>query len=79
MTNQKEIELENKKIKYLRWVVDLSLMEVRWGSLSLAEAYALEESVRRFALRLFPGKEEAFRIIYSPRFRRAISERYCLQ
>ena len=79
MADKQEIELENKKIKYLRWVVDISLLEVRSGSLSLAEAYALEESVRQFALRLFPGKEEAFRIIYSPRFRRAISERYVLQ
>jgi hypothetical protein len=34
------------------------------------------EGVRRLALNLFPGKEEAFDIVYAPRFRRLLNDRF---
>jgi hypothetical protein len=34
------------------------------------------EGVRRFALNLFPGKEETFDIIYVRRFRRLLNEKF---
>jgi hypothetical protein len=75
-SKREQIRLENKKIRQLRLVVDLSIHQIRSGRLSLEEAYDLVERVRGFALRLFPGKEKAFDIIYRPRFYRAISSRY---
>ena len=36
------------------------------------------EKVKQWAVILFPGKEETFDLIYRPRFRRIIEERYPL-
>ncbi len=79
MAEKRELDLENKKIGHLRHVVDSSLLEIRLGSLTVEEAYDLERKVFSFAMRLFPGKEETFDLIYAPRFRRAIEQRYFLQ
>ena len=40
------------------------------------EAIAIVEGVKRHALKMFPGKEEAFEIIYIPRFKRLLNEKY---
>ena len=40
------------------------------------EALKIVEGVRRQALKMFPGKDEAFEIIYIPRFRRALNNKY---
>ena len=76
MADEQEVQAENKKIRYLRIVVDLSLQQIVQGDLTLDQVYGLMESVRKFALRLFPGKEYEFDLIYGPRFRRAIKGRY---
>ena len=73
-----EIELENKKIRRLRFLVDLTCTLLNQTRLSREESWELVEGVRQWALRLFPGKEEAFDLIYRPRFRRIIEERYPL-
>lgn len=73
-----EIKEENRRIAYLRFLVDLALWEIRSGRRSLAEAQRIVDQVRTQALKLFPGKETAFEIIYQPRFRRAINETYRL-
>ena len=72
------IREENRKLRYLRFMVDLALMEIRSGGLSLAQASEIVANLRRQALMLFPGKETAFDLIYRPRFQRAISETYQL-
>jgi hypothetical protein len=69
---------ENRKIRYLGFLVDLALLEIRAGRFTLAEAQNVVENVRRQALRLFPGKEAAFELIYRPRFRRALAETFRL-
>jgi hypothetical protein len=72
------IREENRKLRYLRFMVDLVLQEIRSGSFSLSQAQAMVENLRRQALLLFPGKETAFDIIYRPRFQRAITETFQL-
>ncbi|MGB8991216.1 MAG: hypothetical protein WCD80_04090 [Desulfobaccales bacterium] len=72
------IREENRKLRYLRFMVDLALQEIRSGSFSLSQAQAVVENLRRQALLLFPGKETAFDIIYRPRFQRAITETFQL-
>ena len=76
MVDEQELRTENKKIRYLRIVVDLSLQQIVQGDLTLDQVYDLVESVRKFALRLFPGKEYEFDLIYRPRFQRSIRSRY---
>ncbi len=72
------IRTENRSLRYVRFMVDLALMEIRSGRLSLAQAQDMMENVRRETLMLFPGKETAFEIIYRPRFQRAITETFQL-
>ncbi len=69
---------ENRKLRYLRFMVDLVLQEIRSGSFSLSEAGQVVHNLRRQALMLFPGKETAFDIIYRPRLQRAITETFQL-
>jgi len=72
------IREENRKLRYLRFLVDLALAEIRAGSFSLAQAQKVVENIRSQALQLFPGKETAFDWIYRPRFQRAITETFGL-
>jgi hypothetical protein len=76
--NLQAIQEENRKLEDLRSLVDRTLMEIRAGRHSLAEAQSVVEQVRSRALKLFPGKETAFDLIYRPRFRRALNETFKL-
>jgi hypothetical protein len=77
MPKKEDIKEENKRIRRLRFIVDFSIACIQ-QSMSLDEAIRMVEDVKRQALYLFPGKEEAFDIIYKPRFRRIINEKFLL-
>ncbi|NLI31518.1 MAG: hypothetical protein GX422_01875 [Deltaproteobacteria bacterium] len=72
------VEDEERKIRRLRRMVDFSLALIAQSDLSQLQAQKLVQVVREKALALFPGKEETFDLIYAPRFRRLIVERYGL-
>ncbi len=72
------LRAENRNLRFLRFLVDLALMEIRAGRFTLEEAEKVVENVRSQALQLFPGKERAFDWIYRPRFHRAITETFQL-
>jgi len=74
--DEKEIREENRKIRFLRFLVDFSVRSIQQDDLSLEEALKLVEDVKRAACNLFPGKEETFELIYRPRFHRVIQERF---
>jgi hypothetical protein len=78
VSREAEIQLENKKIRRLRLIVDLACAVLHQGRLDREESWALVEGVKRFALSLFPGREETFEIIYRSKFRRIIEERHPL-
>ena len=67
---------ENRRIRRLRFMVDFTLEYIRTQRLSHDEAILAVEGVRRLALDLFPGKEETFDIVYAPRFKRLLNEKY---
>ncbi|MGE5443589.1 MAG: hypothetical protein ACM3SR_03190 [Ignavibacteriales bacterium] len=73
-----EIAEENKKIRTLRFMVDLTISLISQGKMTRDEALEHFLKVKDFALKLFPGKEQAFEIIYAPRFKRIINEIYGL-
>ncbi len=75
---KKAIAEENKKIKQLRFCVDLTYAMIAQGDYSLDDAYLLIESLKKVALTLFPGKDETFDLIYGARFKRLIMEKYQL-
>jgi len=67
---------EEKKLRRLRFVVDFALEFIRVQDISHDHAMSIIEGVRKQSLKLFPGKEETFDIIYAPRFKRAMNEKY---
>jgi ubiquinone/menaquinone biosynthesis C-methylase UbiE len=73
---EKEIREENRKIRFLRYLVDFSLQSIQQEDLTLEEVLRVVEDVKRAACNLFPGKEETFELIYRPRFNRVIQERF---
>jgi hypothetical protein len=73
---EKEIREENRKIRYLRFLIDFSILSIQQDDLFLQEAQEIVENAKRAACGLFPGKEEAFELIYRPRFNRVIRERF---
>lgn len=78
MPTKEEIEQENQKLRYLKVLVYLSLNFIDQTGLTLEEALTVVENVKRQACRLFPGKEEAFEIIYRPRFNRLLKRKFGL-
>ncbi len=73
---ERTIREENRKIRFLRFLVDFSLRSIQQDDLLLEEALKVVEDVRRAACNLFPGKEETFELIYRARFDRVIQERF---
>ena len=73
---EREVKEENRKIRFLKFLVDFSLQSIQQEDLSLEEALRIVESVKRAACKLFPKKEETFELIYRPRFHRVIQERF---
>jgi hypothetical protein len=71
-----DIDKEDKKIKTVKFIVDLTQAILMQSDLTLAEATQLIEDTKRAVLRLFPDKEEVYELIYTPRFRRIIAERF---
>jgi len=76
MATAEEIAEENKKVRFLRILVDFSMHLILQGDLPLDEALKVVEGVKDHACRLFPGKEETFELIYRPRFMRILVEKY---
>jgi hypothetical protein len=67
---------ENRKVRFLRHLVDFSILEIQESDLPYEKALELVEEVKRAATGLFPGKEGTFELIYRPRFMRVIREKY---
>ena len=80
MTANKEALLaEERKLRWLRRAMDVAATLLRQVDLSLEEAQDVVNHAKQTALQLFPDKEETFDLIYGPRFRRILVEKYQLQ
>ncbi len=78
MPTKEEIKAEDKKIRYLRRMVDFTISLIVSSEMTLEEAQRHAAGVREFALRLFPDKGHVFDLVYAPRFRRLIQEKFML-
>lgn len=76
MPSEAEIQAEARKVRRLQIVVDLVANVIRQSEMPLAEASELVAATRRFALNLFPDKAQTYDLIYQPRFRRLLIEKY---
>jgi len=67
---------EEKKLKRLRFIVDFALEFLRTQDITHDSALSIVEGVKKQTLKFFPGKEDAFDIIYAPRFKRVLNEKF---
>lgn len=58
--------------------MDLAVTLLWQVDLTLTEAQEVVEHAKKTALELFPDKEQTFDLIYGPRFRRVLAEKYRL-
>jgi len=79
MDRREEEREENRRIRYLRYLVDFSILSIQEEALSFEEAMGVVEDAKRAACGLFPGKEHVFELIYRPRFNRAIRQKFHLE
>jgi len=76
VASKEEILEENRKVRRLQIVVDLVLNLVAQSDIPVEEASELVAHTRRFALNLFPDKAQVYDIIYQPKFKRLLAEKY---
>ena len=70
---------EEKKMRRLRFIVDLAqAVLMQQSDLTLKEAFDIMRDTKQAALNLFPDKEDAYELIYAPKFRKIISARFVI-
>jgi hypothetical protein len=70
---------EEKKMRMLRFVVDINqAVLMQQADLTLHEAFEILKNTKKAVLSLFPDKESVYELIYTPRFRRIIRERFII-
>jgi hypothetical protein len=67
---------ETGRRRRLQFLMDLTLATIAQSNMNECEAWELIDSARAAALRMFPGKDLAFEMIYMSRFRRLLAEKY---
>ncbi len=74
---QGSIEEEKKKIRRLRFLVDLTISVLyQDADLTLQEARRMVEGAEKAILNMFPDKQLTFNIVLLPRFERVLHERW---
>jgi hypothetical protein len=72
-----KIEHENKMIRRLRFLVDLTFAVIAQDDdMTLESGWEHVLALKGAAVAMFPGKEETFDLIYLPRFSRLLAERF---
>ena len=80
MNENNLIEQENRKIRHLQLLVDLTIQLLyQTDRLTYSEGLQYIENARKFAVNLFPGKATTFDLIYKPRLMRVLQERGILK
>jgi hypothetical protein len=73
------LQEEEKKLRMLRFIVDINqAVLMQQADLTLRDAFDILKNTRQAALNLFPDKEDVFELIYTPRFRRIIRDRFVI-
>jgi hypothetical protein len=73
-------EDEARKIRRLQMMMSMVMSVISQDpNLTLAEASEMAANARRAALSMFPDKELAYDLIYRPRLKRLMNERFRLQ
>jgi len=76
LSSPDEIRLENRRIRALRILTDLTFQRLCLENMNIADAREALHELRRAATRMFPGKEGVFDLVIAPRLERVIAERF---
>jgi len=76
MSASEEIKLENRRIRALRILTDLTFQRLCVERMTLDEAREAVHELRRAAASMFPGKDAVFDLVIAPRLDRVIMERF---
>jgi len=74
MIDEEALRDEQRRMRLLKTLVDLTTAILYQGNLSANEAIQLIHNTKKAALKLFPDKEETYNLIYKPRFERIVNE-----
>jgi hypothetical protein len=77
--NREALLAEERKLRRLSRAMDIAAILLWEVDLTLEEAREIVNHAKHTALQLFPDKEATFDLIYGPRFRRILVEKYHLQ
>jgi len=69
---------ETRRLRRLQLTVRLVMNIISQGNLPFEEASEMVAATRRVALNLFPGKEQAYDLLYQPRLQRLLVQKYRL-
>jgi hypothetical protein len=70
---------EERKMRRLRFIVDLAqAILLQQDDLTLREAFDIMRDTKKAALNLFPDKESVYELIYTPKFRKIIAQRFVI-
>jgi len=72
----KEQKDENRRIRLLRFLTDLTFQRLCVERMTFTEARDAVEELRTAAERIFPGKQSVFDLVIAPRMDRVIRERF---
>jgi hypothetical protein len=75
-TSQADIREEERRLKTLRFMSDITFQRLHLERMTLKDAYGAVEELRRVAVSLFPGKAHVFDLVLRPRMERVIAERF---
>lgn len=76
MKISRELKEENRKLRHLRLMIDLTMQLLyQKKDLTLMEGIHHIKLAKQYALSLFPDKGDTFDLIFRPRLMRVIKER----
>ena len=78
MPTKEEIREEDRKIRYLRRMVDFTIVLISTSDMPREDASRHVAAVKDFAAKLFPGKGHVFDLVYGPRLKRLLTNKYWL-
>lgn len=76
MPTPEEIKQENRRIRALRILTDLTHQRLCVERMTVQEAQEALNDLRRAAVNMFPGKGDVFDLVIAPRLERVIYERF---
>ena len=76
MASSEEIKQENRRIRALRILTDITFQRLCVERMTIVEAREAVFELRRAATKIFPGKGGVFDLVIAPRMDRVLMERF---